>query len=121
MTLADTLVDDDDVADVLHQLAGYCVRLLGVAAAGLMLVDHFGELKILASSDERGRLLELLELQHNEGPCPTCFHTGHPVLVADITAEHHRWPTFVPVLRGGGFHAKRWRRDDHQGRGGDMP
>ncbi|HEX5252421.1 MAG TPA: GAF and ANTAR domain-containing protein [Mycobacterium sp.] len=103
--LADTLVDDYDIAEVLHQLTQRCVQLLGVAAAGLLLSDQRGNLQILASSTERTRLLELFQLQANEGPCLDCFHTGQRVLIGDITAEHTRWPAFAQEVAREGFHS----------------
>lgn len=103
--LADTLVDDYDIAEVLHELTQHCLELLGVAAAGLMLSDQRGSLQVLASSTERTRLLELFQLQTNEGPCLDCFRTGQPVLIADITAEHTRWPVFAPEVAQEGFHS----------------
>ena len=69
VTLADTLVTDFDVADLFHDLAAACVDLLEVTAAGLMLVDVNGKLRVMASSSERSRLLELMEIQNDEGPC----------------------------------------------------
>lgn len=100
--LADTLVDDYDVADVLHRLAEYCVELLGTAAAGILLSDQRGGLQVVASSSEQTWLLELFQLQTDEGPCLECFRTGQPISIADLAAEHHRWPAFVPeaVSRG---------------------
>jgi hypothetical protein len=53
VTLADTLVTDFDVADLFHDLAGVCVELLEVTAAGLMLVDVSGRLRVMSSSSER--------------------------------------------------------------------
>ena len=38
--LADTLVDEYDVIDVLDRLVGYSVTLLAADAAGIMLVDR---------------------------------------------------------------------------------
>ena len=76
--LADTLVADFDVVDFLHVLASRCVELLGVQAAGLMLADQRGQLRLVASSSEQSRLLELFELEIEEGPCLTCFETGQP-------------------------------------------
>jgi GAF domain-containing protein len=101
--LADTLVDDFDVIDFLHTLATRSVELLGANAAGIMLADQHGELKVMASSTEEARLLELYELQNNEGPCLDCYRTGRPVARDGLTAMHAAWPTFTPRLRQHGF------------------
>ncbi|MDG3013803.1 GAF and ANTAR domain-containing protein [Speluncibacter jeojiensis] len=101
--MADTLVDDCDVADLLHQLVQHCVELLDVAAAGLVFADQRGGLQVLAASSERTRLLELFQLQSNQGPCLECFCSGEPVLVADLAAQTVRWPSFAPEARREGF------------------
>src|SRR6266699_3166775 len=56
--MADTLVDDYDVVDLLTGLADRCVSLLGVSAAGVMLVSPAGRLGLAASSSEAMRLLD---------------------------------------------------------------
>jgi GAF domain-containing protein len=103
VALADTLVDDSDVADLLHTLVRRCVELLDVAAAGLTLVDERGSLQVLASSTEQARLLELFQLSIDEGPCVECFATRAPVLVADVSAEATRWPRFAAEASRQGF------------------
>jgi len=103
VALADTLVDDYDVADLLHLLVRQCVALLDVAAAGLTLVDERGGLQVLASSTEQARLLELFQLDIDEGPCVECFTTSTPVLVADIAAQAARWPRFAAEAVRDGF------------------
>lgn len=103
VAMADTMVDDYDVADVLHQLVEHCVDLLDAAAAGLMFADQRGGLQVLASSSERARLLELFQLQANEGPCLECVRTGEPVLIEDLSAQSRRWPTFAPEATREGF------------------
>jgi transcriptional regulator with GAF, ATPase, and Fis domain len=97
--LADTLVDDFDLIDFLHRLTVRCVELLGVSTAGLLLTDQRGALRVVAASTEQTRLLELLQLQTDEGPCPECFHTGRPVAVTELAAAADRWPQFVAAAR----------------------
>jgi GAF domain-containing protein len=101
--VADTLVDDYDIADVLHQLVDHCVDLLDATAAGLLLSDQRGGMELMAASTENTRLLELFQLQVDEGPCLDCFRTGEMVLVADITVAADRWPHFAPRAVEQGF------------------
>ena len=84
--MAGTLVDDYDVVDLLTGLADRCVDLLGVSAAGVMLASPAGSLGLVASSSEAMRLLELFELQAQEGPCLDAFRTGEPVGHEDLEA-----------------------------------
>jgi transcriptional regulator with GAF, ATPase, and Fis domain len=101
--LADSLVSGFDLVGLLDDLAGACVELLGVTAAGLMLVDPAGRLRVMASSSERSRLLELLEVQNDEGPCLDCYRGAQPVVVADLARDDGRWPRFSPEAVRVGF------------------
>jgi GAF domain-containing protein len=101
--LADTLTDDFDVIDFLQVLAVRCVELLDVAAAGIMLADQDGSLMTVAASDERARLLELFEIQNDEGPCRDCYRQGTAVVNVDLHGARERWPQFTPQAIAGGF------------------
>jgi transcriptional regulator with GAF, ATPase, and Fis domain len=101
--LADTLVDDFDVVELLTLLTDRCVEVLNVSAAGLMLVAPEGDLRVVASSSEEVRLVELFELQSQEGPCPDCYRTGEPTLSRNLAGEQARWPQFGPVALKAGF------------------
>lgn len=104
--LADTLVDDFDVIDLLHTLARRCTELLDVEVAGIMLADHRGTLQTAAGSGAEPDVLGLFELQNEEGPSLDCFTTGVPVL--DVRTDDPRWPDFGTRARElgyGGTHA----------------
>jgi len=101
--MADTLVDDYDVVDMLTGLADRCVSLLGVAAAGVMLASPTGSLRLVASSSEAMRLLELFELQAQQGPCLDAFRTGEPVEHENLQTRSGRWPVFADAALQVGF------------------
>lgn len=100
--LADTLVADFDVVELLTRLTDRCVDVLDVSAAGLMLVGSDGELRVMASSSDAMRVVELFELQAQEGPCLDCHRTGAAVIAADLT-EDGRWPRFADQAVAAGF------------------
>src|SRR5690242_12380754 len=101
--LADTLVADYDVVDLLTSLTDRCVQVLGAAAAGVMLVSPSGDLRLVASSSEAMRVLELFELQAKEGPCLEAFRTGERVAHERLRAGSGRWPHFATVATEAGF------------------
>jgi GAF domain-containing protein len=101
--LADNLVDDFDVVDLLTLLADRCVDVLDVAAAGVMLAAPSGALQVVASSSEAMRVLELFELQADQGPCVDCYATGEPVVNVDSAAADARWPRFAAQAAAAGF------------------
>ena len=103
--LADNLVDDFDVVELLTTLADRCVEVLDVEAAGIMLAGPDRELHLMASSSESMRVVELFELQSRQGPCLDCFRTGRPVVNRDLTGVDPRWPRFAAVAVGEGFRA----------------
>jgi GAF domain-containing protein len=112
--MADTLVDDYDVVDLLTGLTGRCVTLLSASAAGVMLVAPSGKLGLVASSSEAMRLLELFELQTQEGPCLEAFHTGERIEHVVLDAASDRWPSFSAAALQAGFQSAfalplRWR------------
>jgi transcriptional regulator with GAF, ATPase, and Fis domain len=101
--LADTLVEGFDVVDFLQMLTERCVELVDTDAAGLMLDDQRGNLRPVAYTDESARLLELFELQRQEGPCLDCFATGRVIANVDLAGADGRWPLFTEAARDLGF------------------
>ncbi len=103
--LADTLVADYDVVDLLTGLTDRCVNVLSASAAGVMLASSTGELRLVASSSEAMRVVELFELQAKEGPCLDAFRTGERVEHEHLQAGVGRWPHFATVAADAGFHS----------------
>ncbi|MGK9148341.1 GAF and ANTAR domain-containing protein [Plantibacter flavus] len=104
-TLADTLVDDYDVFELLQTLVESSVELLDVDAAGILLADAGGELELVASTSEAGRLVEVIQLSAEEGPCVDSYRLGVPVVVPDISAELSRWSRFGRLASSEGFNS----------------
>lgn len=103
--LADALVGEYDVVDVLHTLVVESVTLLDASAAGLLLADPSGELQVLASTSEESYLVEVLQQQAGAGPCVDAFLTGKVVTINDIEADGDRYPAFQRAALSQGFHS----------------
>ncbi|MGW7271937.1 GAF and ANTAR domain-containing protein [Streptomyces sp. NPDC054864] len=101
----DTLVEDFDLIDFLHTLCDRCVELLDVSAVGVMIEDPGGKLQLIAASDEHTRLLELFALQHDQGPCVECHHSGAVRLNVDLASptDTGPFPVFAARARETGF------------------
>jgi GAF domain-containing protein len=101
--VADTLVDDFDVIEFLELVTRHTAEVSQAASAGLLLADPVGQLQYMASSAESVRVLELFQLQYQEGPCLDCFRTGAPVVNTDLSEAAERWPQFAPRAVAAGF------------------
>ncbi|GHB75182.1 GAF domain-containing protein [Streptomyces xanthochromogenes] len=105
LDVADTLVADFDIIEFLQRFTENCARLLGVDAAGILLADEEGHLRLLAASDENTRLLEVFATQHEQGPCVDCYHSGLTRLDIDLTDPDttHAWPQFATAAQKIGY------------------
>jgi GAF domain-containing protein len=103
--LADKLVDDYDVIDVLTVLSNRCVEAVDVDAAGIMLATPAGELQFIAASSESMKALELFQIHANEGPCVDCIRNGLAVTNEALSETDRRWPMFAPRAIAQGFRA----------------
>ncbi|MGH9224858.1 MAG: GAF domain-containing protein, partial [Acidimicrobiales bacterium] len=92
--LADTLVDDFDVIELLTMLSGRCVDLLDASATGIVLADANGSLHVVAATSDEASVLELFQIQNEEGPCLDAFLTGEAVIHGDL-GTGSRWPRFA--------------------------
>jgi transcriptional regulator with GAF, ATPase, and Fis domain len=116
VNLADTMVDDFDLTEFLHVLVDHCVDLLEVDAAGVLLSDQRGGVRMAAASSEKAELLEVFAADTDGGPCVECVRTGEAVVSTDLTADTERWPRYAAAAEACGFRAvhalpMRLRRD----------
>jgi GAF domain-containing protein len=101
--VADTLVADFDLLSFLHTLVDHAATVSGAEAVGLLLADHHDHLRFMAATSERGKLLDLYQLQTSQGPCLDSFRTQEPVVNADLATATDRWPLFAPHAIEAGF------------------
>jgi hypothetical protein len=101
--LSDTLVEDYDVIEFLHFLSERCVELTDIDEVGVMVGALPGRLHAVAASTERSYLLELFEVQNEDGPCLDAFRGGVDVSAEDLSEESDRWPIFTPRAVDAGF------------------
>jgi GAF domain-containing protein len=101
--LADTLVADYDVVDLLQLLVDTCQELLETAAAGILLADAQGELEVIASTSEASHLVETMQLSAEAGPCVESFRTGRVISVPDVRDVPERWARFRDSALAQGF------------------
>jgi GAF domain-containing protein len=103
--VADTLVVDFDIVDFLQMVTTRTADMTRAQAAGLLLANDRDQLHFMAASQESVKLLELFQLQSEEGPCLDCFRFGAPVSNADLTLATERWPRFAPEAVRAGYQA----------------
>ena len=101
--VADTLVAEFDLIDFLQLLASRTADLLDNSPIGLLLADEGGRLEFMAASEESVELLELFQVQQQQGPCLDAFRTGTSVVNADLRQAKPRWPKFAPHAAAAGF------------------
>ncbi|RWZ52408.1 ANTAR domain-containing protein [Labedella phragmitis] len=103
VTLADTLVADFDIVELLQMLVETCQSTFDVTAAAILLSGEDG-LDLVASTSEESRTVELMVLASEEGPCLDAFHEGRAVTVPDLR-EGEGWAGFRAVALENGFSA----------------
>jgi anti-anti-sigma factor len=100
--IVEALVHDFDIVDVLTTLTTRCVDLLDAAAAGILLADGTGRLRVIGASTDQVEALELFQIQNEEGPCLDCYTTGKVVAANDLVAASP-WPSFATRCSSAGY------------------
>lgn len=102
-TLADSLVDDFDVVELLQLLVDESAKIFDASAAGILLVSPEGVLEVLVSTSERSEFVGLMQLRAGEGPCVEAVETGKTVSVTDMRDVSDRWPAFAADAARSGY------------------
>jgi len=92
-----------DGLTILGAVTEACGTLLGADATGVLVVDPRGGVEVLAASEERALLVELLQVQAEEGPCLQCLAANAMIASVDLAGDRDRWPTFAPAAAEAGF------------------
>jgi transcriptional regulator with GAF, ATPase, and Fis domain len=103
VTLADSLVAEYDIIDLLQNLVDRSTDLFDASASGIILGPDDRHLEIIVSTSETSRIVGLMQLRAGEGPCVEAVTTGQVVSVENTTEIHDRWPTFADAAEGSGY------------------
>jgi transcriptional regulator with GAF, ATPase, and Fis domain len=103
--LADTLVDDYDVVELLQTLVDACRDLLDTTDAGILLADSTGVLELIVSTSEAAKLVEVMQVGAEAGPCVESYRSGNRVSLPDIEDAPEIWREFQQTARDNGFAA----------------
>lgn len=103
VTLADSLREDYDTADLLQTLADQSVALVDAAAAGIILRTDPARSEVVASTSVRSLEVERDEIATSQGPCFDALQSG-TVVSASSTAEiRERWPAVAGSFERAGY------------------
>ena len=75
----------------------------GAPIRGTFLIDKDGGLRVVASTSEDARILDLLELQNDAGPGFDCCREGRAVFDVGTDAANERWPKFTAAANSLGY------------------
>ncbi|MFF0740350.1 ANTAR domain-containing protein [Streptomyces sp. NPDC004111] len=103
--LADTLVEDFDVVDFLHQLTVRCEELLDVSDAAVFLAHPGLDLHSPAPCDAGPNLQRLLDAACEQGPALDAHHSAQTITTDTDTdtGPAARWPEFTAQLHRAGY------------------
>lgn len=103
VTLADSLVDEYDIIDLLQTLVDRATTLFDAVAAGILLGPSDRELQVIVSTSERSRFIGMMQLRAGQGPCVEAVTTGEVVSVSNMSEIRGRWPLFVSEAQDSGY------------------
>jgi transcriptional regulator with GAF, ATPase, and Fis domain len=103
VTLADSMVTDYDLIDLLQTLVDQATELFDAEASGIIMGPDVDHLDVVVSTSEKSRLVGLMQLSAGEGPCVEAVTTGNVVSVANTAEITDRWPKFAAEALDAGY------------------
>jgi hypothetical protein len=102
LRLGDTMVQGYDQLELLRDLAESSVRILDGDTAGVSLStgEHLG---FVVATSEAMDIIELFQMERQQGPCMDAFRSGEVVHTDDIETDRSRWPLWAPKALSLGF------------------
>jgi hypothetical protein len=97
-----SLADSTSPSARAASLSTACLAGLALDAAAVTTMSPSGHREVVSASDELVRRVEELQTLLGEGPGPTAYELGGPVLVHDLAGgEGSRWPVLAASLDTG--------------------
>ncbi len=103
VNVADSLVADYDIVDLLQTLVDECAVIFDAAAAGILLVAPDGGLEVVVSTDESSDFLGIVQAKNGDGPCVEAITTGRAVSVEDLELVDASWRYFADAALRAGY------------------
>lgn len=93
---SERLLSPYDVEAVLNDLMKQLRDVLGLDGSGVMLA-HGGRLEFTTAVPGRLAELEIVQIEHQSGPCMDAYQSGEVVATTDLTTQRDRWPEYCAV------------------------
>lgn len=86
-----------DVDTVLRELMERLTVVLGLDGSGVALAQDSGRLEFTTAVPEHLAELELVQIEHQSGPCVAAYSSGAVAVFPDLRTERERWPEYCAV------------------------
>lgn len=101
-SLAERLLDQQDVPDTADQVVASALHTLEFDYGGVTLMQAGGRLETVGASDDLVIEVDRWQYQLHEGPCHQATWEQHALICEDLTTET-RWPTWTPRVVDAGI------------------
>jgi hypothetical protein len=98
-----SMVDRHTVTDVLARLMQDCLQVLSADAAAVLVRTNNGSLELLSASSHRAEEIELLQIQHEAGPCVDAVAGDEILQVRGRADLVERWGTVGTAIVEAGY------------------